>query len=141
VIYFIQAGDAGPIKIGYVTEEDDAFVEMRVRLMQTGNPERLCVLATKFGGLDVERELHARFAEGRIRGEWFRADTPGLAEEIARAKAQDGVTSWMLRDDGEQLCEWCQTRPVRPPRRTLCSDRCAVEKKREDQRVKKEIGA
>lgn len=69
-VYFVDAPDDpnGLIKIGYATD-----VSRRVRAHQIGSPLRLRLL----GVLpdvhpDVERRLHRRFDEARVRGEWFR---------------------------------------------------------------------
>jgi hypothetical protein len=67
-VYFIQAGDGGPIKIGTAVD-----VAQRTAELQTGNHQRLIVLATLDGGRQHERALHRRFAEHRIAGEWFHA--------------------------------------------------------------------
>jgi hypothetical protein len=37
VVYFVQAGDGGPIKIGPTTND----IRERVKRLQTGNPENL----------------------------------------------------------------------------------------------------
>lgn len=76
-VYFIQAQDGGPIKIGAADRPEE-----RMRDMQCGNPAPLVLLAT-MPGRGNEKRLHERFARGRVRGEWFRADTPGLQEFIA----------------------------------------------------------
>lgn len=137
MIYFVQAGEHGPIKIGYVEEEDRTAVLRRLNLLQVGNHERLYLRATTPGGLTVERDLHQRLAAGHVRGEWFRPDTPGLASLIRRAREQETVTAWQLRDDGQQLCEWCGTGIVIPPRRSLCSDDCAAAKREAQQRQRR----
>lgn len=66
-VYFIQAGEGGPIKIG-LTED----VTKRVAALQTGNPEKLAVLLTIPGGPKEERRMHRMFSYARITGEWFR---------------------------------------------------------------------
>jgi hypothetical protein len=76
-VYFIQAGQDGPIKIGVAADP-----LLRLDDLQVGSPVALTLLAAIPGGAVHERQLHARFAEGRIRGEWFSADTPGLKGEI-----------------------------------------------------------
>ncbi len=66
-VYFIRAGQAGPIKIGVST--DPLF---RMKQLQTARNEPLVLLATINGDMTTERVLHARFAELRIRKtEWF----------------------------------------------------------------------
>lgn len=65
-VYFVQVGDGGPIKIG-ITHD----VAQRLAFLQTANPGDLRLLCSIRGGKEVERELHARFAAFRLRGEWF----------------------------------------------------------------------
>jgi len=62
--YLIQAG--GKIKIGWATD-----VEARRRQLQTSHHETLVVVRIIDGDLTTERWLHERFAEHRLRGEWF----------------------------------------------------------------------
>jgi hypothetical protein len=124
MIYFVQAGERGPIKIGFV--QHPTYMDQRLGLLQTGNPEKLYVLTSLPGGLDRESELHARFAKGRMSGEWFRPDTPGLPEliyEAIQAETEQIVS-------GYHYCTWCKTNLVRPPRTRLCSDECERAKKR-----------
>jgi hypothetical protein len=66
MIYFAQAGENGPVKIGYTENRD-----RRMREVQGMNGEVLTVLATLPGGRKREAELHRRFAHLRRHGEWF----------------------------------------------------------------------
>jgi len=66
-VYVIQAGDDGPVKIGYTSGP----AEKRLRGLQTGNPYKLRILKVFDGDERHESELHRRFAGHRIRGEWF----------------------------------------------------------------------
>lgn len=70
MIYFIQAGVDGPVKIGF--SKSSAGVYMRRRTMQTGHYERLRLLSLVEGDRDDERALHEFFASDRLEGEWFR---------------------------------------------------------------------
>lgn len=65
-VYFIGDG-AGHVKIGFTTNVGARLVEL-----QTGNAFPLRVLATFQGSCEIEHALHARFAEHRVRNEWFR---------------------------------------------------------------------
>lgn len=67
-VYFIyQKGDDARCKIG----KSDKPVKRKTQL-QTGNPDELYVYATLAGYTQLERELHTRFKEKRIRkSEWF----------------------------------------------------------------------
>ncbi len=76
-VYFIQAG-SGAIKIGIAANVSRRLVELQV-----GNHDPLRVLTVLDGGRGAEREYHARFAQHRLRGEWF-APHPDILAEIAR---------------------------------------------------------
>lgn len=67
MIYFIQAGENGPIKIGY-TEKSPY---KRLNSLQVGNHEELTLIAIMPGGERSESELHKRFEYAHKRGEWF----------------------------------------------------------------------
>lgn len=69
MIYFIQAGEDGPIKIGYTL--GTANFKHRFRMLQTGNHEKLRLRALVEGGPEIEICLHQRFEHHRYRGEWF----------------------------------------------------------------------
>lgn len=66
MVYFIQSGNDGPVKIGV---SDDPLA--RVKKLQTGSPAPLNLLAVIPGGIEKERELHAMFAKFRTDREWF----------------------------------------------------------------------
>lgn len=113
-VYFIQAGADGPIKIGVA---DDP--EKRLNELQIGNHAELFLRARRPGGLELERELHARFWNTRVRGEWF-ADTPGLDDAITEALHFE-----TLEAIHGALCPVCEMRPIIPPRLKFCSSPCA----------------
>jgi hypothetical protein len=66
VIYFIQMGEGGPIKIG---KADDPW--RRLSGLQIGCPTSLKLLGTVDGDRRREAGLHQDFDDARIRGEWF----------------------------------------------------------------------
>jgi integrase len=74
LIYLAQSVNGGPIKIGCSRDP-----EARIAALQTSHPERLRLLLVYAGGAHDERELHARFAEHRLEGEWFRPAASILA--------------------------------------------------------------
>lgn len=88
-IYFIQAGEAGPVKIGVATN-----VHVRIATLQTGHHEELRLLvAIPEQGSNHEAGLHHMFAAHRIRGEWFHPHDDVLAiprtyAEAARVKRE-----------------------------------------------------
>ena len=67
MIYFIQSGTNGPIKIG---QSDNP--EERMAQLQIGCPYKLKLIWVYKGADITESELHAEFGHERIRGEWFR---------------------------------------------------------------------
>lgn len=66
-VYFIAAPEVKRVKIGFSLGHPDE----RLAGLQTGSPVDLVPLGIVLGGLTVERKLHQRFAELRVRGEWF----------------------------------------------------------------------
>ena len=67
MIYFIQAGDEGLIKIGYAVHVDQS-----IKIWQEGSPVPLKLLATIDGSLEVEVYLHTKFSRLRQHGKWFK---------------------------------------------------------------------
>jgi hypothetical protein len=67
-VYFIRAGNTNHIKIGSTSYP----VGRRVATMQTGCPELLRpLLVIPNGSYGLEGCFHRRFAQYRVRGEWF----------------------------------------------------------------------
>lgn len=89
VVYFIQAGEGGFIKVGW-----SANVKMRMAGLQTGRPEELHLLLAFTGTRVEEGRLHARLAPYRVRGEWFKPD-PAVLKSI------EVLRSWAIK---EGLC-------------------------------------
>lgn len=106
-VYFIQAGVEGPIKIGIAGDPD-----ARLRNLQVAHHEELTLLAECPGGTELEADLHERFAEGCIRGEWFRVDTPGLLALIEQVR-RNPPTSYMSRAKHAVHRERIEARAVR----------------------------
>ena len=71
MIYFIQCGENGPIKIGQTSNG----IEERVKQLQTGCPYELRVLWAYRGSDYSESDLHEIFSHERISGEWFHPST------------------------------------------------------------------
>jgi len=66
MIYFIQAGENGPIKIGQSDNPQE-----RLNQLQTANPYKLKLLWIYCGDSYSEAEIHKMFLQELIRGEWF----------------------------------------------------------------------
>lgn len=63
--YFVQSIDGGPIKIGFTSQTPDE----RLANLQTGSPVQLRIVGLLRG--NREREMHQRFRQYRLQGEWF----------------------------------------------------------------------
>ncbi len=77
MIYFIQAGTRGPIKIGYTSNNPNN----RFSMIQAHSPVKLKFRGVKVGTEADEKKLHIRFAKQHVRGEWFKP-SPEMEEII-----------------------------------------------------------
>lgn len=66
MIYFIQLGDNGRIRIGYSKDPTK-----RLKTLQTGVPDALNLLGVLNGDKAREEAIHQRFSDLRAHGEWF----------------------------------------------------------------------
>lgn len=66
LVYFIQSGDTGPIKIGRTQN-----LTQRMQVLQTASAEPLHLLAAVPGGVKYEKWFHEKLRPYHIRGEWF----------------------------------------------------------------------
>lgn len=69
VVYFLRAGEDGPVKIGWSTK-----LASRISGIQTGSPVKLLLLRTIECEPWVESWFHGQFLERRLVGEWFEFD-------------------------------------------------------------------
>lgn len=107
-VYFIRADRGGPIKIGLTHRLTE-----RLAALQMGCPFPLAVIAIIEGGAGTtEAGLHNRFAAGRLHGEWFDPDTPGLLELVGdalRDDLPDYVKAWVRLDTRIPTNDpWCE---------------------------------
>jgi hypothetical protein len=82
-VYFLRAATTGLIKVGRAADVRD-----RMYRLQTGSSEALELMGQipdTSGGL-MERAIHRRFADDRVRGEWFNP-SPGLLAYIRECLA------------------------------------------------------
>lgn len=66
MIYFIQAVDGGPVKIGLAVNMQRRWYEL-----QRTTGKELNVLGVIDGDIKVEKSLHSRFSQERVDKEWF----------------------------------------------------------------------
>ena len=68
VIYFMQSGDKGSIKIGYTEDLDKRLSQLR-----SMSPTPLYLLGAIEGSRQAEEGLHAQFSHLRDHHEWYHA--------------------------------------------------------------------
>jgi hypothetical protein len=88
MIYFIQSGKDGPIKIGYAKKS----IKNRLEGLQKSASAPLRILGVIPGTMKDEREHHFAFHGFRLYGEWFEPD-PILTDYIKSA-------TWPMLDWG-----------------------------------------
>lgn len=66
MIYFLQSGQDGPIKIGFTNSIDN-----RLSALQVNSPYSIKALGTMEGDEQKEKWLHEQFSDFHFRGEWF----------------------------------------------------------------------
>lgn len=76
-VYFIQAAENGPVKIGVA---DDPV--KRITALQTAHHENLRLIRLLDGDSELEKVLHRRFSDIHVRGEWFRFTPELLSDEL-----------------------------------------------------------
>ncbi len=76
-VYFARAGRGNRVKIGTTSS-----VTSRMKALSHPLVGKLRVIGVVPGGYEVEARMHQRFAEYRIKGEWFRLEDE-LAEFVA----------------------------------------------------------
>mgnify|MGYP001581752503 FL=1 len=65
-VYFAQATDGGPVKIGFTTN-----MTARLAVLQTDSWQRLQIVHSMPGNRCTEYVLHEAFEPLRVKGEWF----------------------------------------------------------------------
>lgn len=89
IVYFIQQGEYGPVKIGSTKNP-----KKRLYLLQYGNPDPLFLRATLLNV--AEKSLHERFGHLLIRGEWFRYKEPLVSYMEELPEVQPEKSSWTM---------------------------------------------
>jgi hypothetical protein len=97
-VYFLQSIAGAAIKIGFT-----GMFQRRLRRLQLSSPDRLCLLKLTPGGRPREREIHERFTDLRLHGEWFSPD-PTLLDFIERLS--EIIPLLEVLDDGSKVEYW-----------------------------------
>ena len=111
VTYFILSREAGKVKIGQCRETNPPV--KRLKALQTGSPEYLEVLLLLPHKPPFEEiQMHRRFSQYRIQGEWF--DYRGELKSFIESKIQDPTPT--VEDDLRSFngCVQSTTKPDFP---------------------------
>ena len=111
ILYFLQAGDKGPIKIG-VTDD----VNARLKNLQTGNPYKLNLLHKieidytlgehrEISCEEMEKYFHTNFRADRMEGEWY-APTDYLYQCIETLKQGKDIEGFFWWENEERSKCW-----------------------------------
>lgn len=103
MIYFVQAGVNGPVKIGYAKD-----VAARVTALSTAHYEELRILAVVTGNRYDEKAFHDKLENARMRGEWFEWSAD-VSEAVMMAK--EGKTPRRARKERTRRQRDEQKRP------------------------------
>lgn len=83
MIYFAQAGRAGPIKIGSTRD-----LAKRMAAFAVDNHEVVALLCSVEGDQPLEKRIHRLLRPHRVKGEWFRPSSE-IVELVAIARSGD----------------------------------------------------
>lgn len=90
-VYFITAREVDLVKIGCAV-----CPVARFRCLQVASPIELALEGAIPGDFEKERELHARYAKWRVRGEWFSL-VPSVEAEIEASTRPEKFTWGAVR--------------------------------------------
>lgn len=93
MIYFIQHGDDGPVKIGMVNGRNVNSVGDRLASLQGSNPQKLRLLGYCQGGKREEILLHNKMRPFRVSGEWFelRSELVEVIKKLSAITEQENI--------------------------------------------------
>jgi hypothetical protein len=122
-VYFIRAGDTGPVKIGWTGN-----VEVRRKNLQGNHVEPLHLLRVIEGSRQRERWLHRHFAALRLTGEWFRFDAEMLTIEPPEFNGLKPPKEPPPPKPLPALVSWAPSYPKPKPSRLIswAADRCTL---------------
>lgn len=121
MIYFIQCGISGPVKIGFTNSDTRNAVEERLKSLQTGNPVELRVIAVRFGKKGIENELHKQFEMYRLYGEWYQ-----FSDEVQSYIKNNTIALDTIESARWVECIACKKMFLPAPgvKRAFCSAKC-----------------
>lgn len=66
IVYLLRGNVTGYYKIGVSTK-----LEERIRQVDNGTSEEISLISSSTGGQDLEAQLHYKYKNKRVKGEWF----------------------------------------------------------------------
>lgn len=122
VVYVLQAGSGGPVKIGRTTARR---LGSRIAEIQTGQHLPIKLIGAFPGGGALEAHFHRRLQDHHIRGEWFSPVAGllvGASIELARFSRMSGVTVDFGRSGSPPIdLDDAYVRPTQTPQSRLRS--------------------
>ena len=104
-VYFATIREQNVVKIGCSFDPDT-----RLKELQVGCPFTVKIEATLPGHITEEQALHRRFADDRLRGEWFTI-TPMIEAIMAEAKKAEAARPKVPQIDPPGFPESIRARP------------------------------
>jgi Meiotically Up-regulated Gene 113 (MUG113) protein len=104
-VYFIQAGDDGPVKIGWAKQP-----AKRIAQLQTGHHVALNLLRLVDGDLRDEARFHKAFREQRIVREWFMFDPLMLTLPVPKPEPKRVVDKLISTPKMPRMTEYSEVR-------------------------------
>ena len=98
-VYWIRAGEAGPIKVGYAINP-----AARLKLLQTGSYLPLSLIRVESGDRTTEAALHQHYRLKRVHGEFFMLTEDDVAVDLSILFAPSNKIAGKVRrinDPGE----------------------------------------
>jgi hypothetical protein len=99
MIYFLQSGIDGPIKIGTTAGKS------RVKELQTYCPYPARLIATIDGGRSIERRIHLALRGDRSNGEWFKPTNQVVRLAFAAQQSSEDAIACLTELEQERLAE------------------------------------
>jgi hypothetical protein len=96
-VYIVGAEGTGMVKIGFTNQPPQRFKALRA-----DSAVPLIVLYLDVGGVAEEKALHRRFADLRVRGEWFRFERGSALDAFVRDARCDPFLPFHCDDFNEE---------------------------------------
>jgi hypothetical protein len=108
-VYFATIREQNLVKIGCSFEP-----ESRLKELQVGCPFTVHIEATLPGHIQEEKALHRRFADDRVRGEWFTI-TPMIEAVMEQARLAEAAKKKVPQIDPPGFPESMRAKPKPKP--------------------------